>query len=243
MREARLTALTAANRFVILGPKRCRMAGVPTIFQFWDRDLPDEAKPLVESWRALNPDFDHRLFDEVTALAFIEQRYGARHAAAFRGCRLATMKSDLFRYCTLLAEGGIYADIDIRCLEPIAALYASAVRGMLLTRIAEKTQRRVFPTGFCLFKRPGDPLLHYALDQALAAMERRDDNRIYYTTGPGIICSLYWQGTPQSRQAFAGLDIMDMGASETFIRFENPAYQGRQPHWSIFEKSNSIFNN
>jgi hypothetical protein len=56
--------------------------------------------------------FAFRMFDDVSATAYIAERYGAREIAAFARCRHPAMRSDYLRMCFVLAEGGLYVDAD-----------------------------------------------------------------------------------------------------------------------------------
>jgi hypothetical protein len=47
------------------------------LFQYWDSgDPPAEVAGWIDSVRRLNPDLDHRLYDEAAAAAYIAERLG-----------------------------------------------------------------------------------------------------------------------------------------------------------------------
>jgi mannosyltransferase OCH1-like enzyme len=52
------------------------------------------------------------MFGDATAAAYIEEWYGPRELAAFARCQHPAMRSDYFRMCFVLAEGGLYVDAD-----------------------------------------------------------------------------------------------------------------------------------
>jgi hypothetical protein len=91
------------------------------VVQFWDQPPPPEMVSLGASWCRHNPDFEHRLVSDIEAEEFLRDRLGAEAAKAFRrGIPLA--KADIFRLGWLLEEGGVFADVDTRCLGPIASI-------------------------------------------------------------------------------------------------------------------------
>ncbi|CAA2145143.1 glycosyltransferase family 32 protein [Methylobacterium bullatum] len=92
------------------------MARIPRrLVRYWHdpSDLPDDVRVCLDSWNRLDTDgFEFRLYDDVTAAAYIADRYGARESAAFARCRHPAMRCDYLRMCVLLAEGGLYVDAD-----------------------------------------------------------------------------------------------------------------------------------
>lgn len=90
-----------------------------TIVQFWhDLDrLPTDVAECVHSWTGWETSgFEHKLFDERTARAFIHQSLGARYKRAFDRCYHPAMQADYFRLCYVLVEGGFYVDADDVCV-------------------------------------------------------------------------------------------------------------------------------
>ncbi|MCJ2007479.1 glycosyltransferase family 32 protein [Methylobacterium sp. J-092] len=85
------------------------------LIRFWHdpSDLPDDVRACLDSWdRLATEGFEFRLYDDVTAAAYIGATYGARESAAFARCRHPAMRCDYLRMCVLLAEGGLYVDAD-----------------------------------------------------------------------------------------------------------------------------------
>lgn len=93
-----------------------RTARIPkTLVRFWHDpcDLPPDVRKCLESWDALREEgFAFRMFSDVSAAAYIAERYGPRELAAFARCRHPAMRSDYLRICFVLAEGGLYVDAD-----------------------------------------------------------------------------------------------------------------------------------
>ncbi|HZO93244.1 MAG TPA: glycosyltransferase [Candidatus Baltobacteraceae bacterium] len=86
-----------------------------TLIRYWHdpHDVPDDVRACLDSWdRLAEEGFAFRMFDDVTATAYIAEVYGARERAAFARCRHPAMRSDYLRMCFVLAEGGFYVDAD-----------------------------------------------------------------------------------------------------------------------------------
>jgi hypothetical protein len=158
------------------------------IVQYWDvGEPPGYVVDLLATFRARNPDMQHQLFDERQAEEFISERFGERELAAFRSCAVPAMRADYFRYCAVLAQGGIYADASFCCVSPLGPLLGGPDRGVLF--------RNASPgfvlNGFFGFAAPGHPLLRLALDLATASIERRAAELVQMVTGPGVFTGLW----------------------------------------------------
>jgi hypothetical protein len=95
------------------------------------------------------------------------------------------MRADYFRYCAVLALGGVYADASFRCIAPLHPLLD---RGD--GTIFRKTPPGFILNGFFLFASPGHPLLRLALDVATANIEQRAGEMVQMVTGPWIFTAL-----------------------------------------------------
>ena len=73
----------------------------------------------VESWRALNKDHVHKLWDDNELLVFVRTHYPGLSPLPFEHYLTGTERADVFRLLVLRTLGGIYADIDVECVQPI----------------------------------------------------------------------------------------------------------------------------
>jgi hypothetical protein len=86
-----------------------------TLIRYWhdQNELPEDVKECLNSWNRLDREgFEIRTFNDLSAKAYIADKFGARETAAFARCRHPAMRSDYLRMCFVLAEGGIYVDAD-----------------------------------------------------------------------------------------------------------------------------------
>ena len=75
--------------------------------------LPPELERNVEHIRAINPDWDYRLYGAEHMVAFIRQHYDERMLSYFERInpRYGAARADLFRYLLMYQCGGVYLDI------------------------------------------------------------------------------------------------------------------------------------
>jgi mannosyltransferase OCH1-like enzyme len=217
------------------------------IFQFWhDDSLPDDVAPMVNSWAALNPDAHYRRFNEANAAELIEREYGPRVLAAYRACRLPAMRSDIFRFCALHAEGGLYVDVGFTCIKPAKEFLPDRGRGLLLLRpkpLPTATTRWNIPTGFMFFRHRHDPLLETVLQQIVSNIEQRSGNNAWRVTGPAAITDLYTRVCNNTGpNVFEGIKILEWDAVYELMVMERPAYKSAPDHWlAVRDSGRSIF--
>ena len=199
---------------------RCRQPTPRTIVQFWHDlgQLPSDVEECVRSWTVWETSgFEHRLFDERTAGAFISSSFGARHKRAFERCYHPAMQADYFRLCYVLAEGGFYVDADDVCvgtdigwlaedgrlkLQPLCYDIANAamVKTAVFLRAGAYDPSWIFYfNNNPLISSPGHPVIEHALSQATRLLELAGEDElpeIQMATGPGNISkSIFDLGT------------------------------------------------
>ena len=82
------------------------------IFQTWHtKDLPPIILEAVNSININNPEFTYHLYDEVDCCNFITTHFDKSVADAYNSLVPHSYKADLWRYCVLYINGGIYLDI------------------------------------------------------------------------------------------------------------------------------------
>lgn len=90
------------------------------IFQTWNtKDISPNFKGLTDTWKNNNPNYAYFLFDDDDRKTFIRKHFDTRVYNCY--CRIVpgAFKADLWRYCILYVYGGVYADMDTICLNPV----------------------------------------------------------------------------------------------------------------------------
>lgn len=75
----------------------------------------------IDSWKKLNPEFQHIIYDDNDCLNFITNKY-PQYLNLYQKLELPVQKADVFRYLILHHYGGIYTDFDTICIKPIKEL-------------------------------------------------------------------------------------------------------------------------
>jgi inositol phosphorylceramide mannosyltransferase catalytic subunit len=92
------------------------------IHQTWKtKNIPDPWRECVSSWKRYNPEWQYVLWTDLDNRNFIKANYSA-DLKMYDNYSFNIQRADAVRYFILHKHGGVYADIDIECLQPIESL-------------------------------------------------------------------------------------------------------------------------
>jgi len=101
--------------------KKCKKTAIPkTVYSV---SATDEMSFNQMGVKATNPDFDFQHFGDASAEKFIRANCGDDVADAYSCLAPAAYRADIFRFCALYSQGGVYLDTDILPLVKIEELY------------------------------------------------------------------------------------------------------------------------
>jgi len=80
------------------------------------KDLSPLMKQNYEKLKNDNPEFNHYLYDENDCREFIKNNFDERVLNAYNSLIPHSYKSDLWRFCALYINGGVYLDIKFTCV-------------------------------------------------------------------------------------------------------------------------------
>jgi mannosyltransferase OCH1-like enzyme len=94
------------------------------VYQTWkDPALPAVHALGLKRFRRLNPDCSFVFFDDARMAAYMRENYAAHPILdVFERIKIPASKADIWRYCILYREGGIYCDIDSALSIPFRVL-------------------------------------------------------------------------------------------------------------------------
>ena len=72
-------------------------------------------KDYSNSWIEQNPEYEYHLFDDNDINQFIVKEF-PEYVSAYKKIKQGAVKADFWRYLILYRYGGVYADIDCRCM-------------------------------------------------------------------------------------------------------------------------------
>lgn len=95
------------------------------IYQVWHdkNDMPNSVKESIKRLKESNPEFEHHLFDETECRKFIQDNYSKKILHTYDSLVPHALKADLWRYCYLYKNGGIYIDSKYYCINNFKLLF------------------------------------------------------------------------------------------------------------------------
>ena len=84
-------------------------------------NLPEDFRDAVDAVRTLNPEWEHRLYDDADIERFIESEYPPTVLELYRRIdpRYGAARVDLFRYLVMFRCGGVYLDVKTEVRTPL----------------------------------------------------------------------------------------------------------------------------
>lgn len=177
------------------------------LIQYWHDmcAMPADVLACLDSWKVLKEEgFVFHLFNDASATAYISEKYGTQESKAFALCRHPAMRSDYFRMCFMLADGGFYVDADDVLLgdswkvmfrndrlklQPLCydILAGGMLPGLKIWNSDLPTEGRVFYVNNDPIVAPaGHPIMERALLRSTKILLGNDlSHEIQSTTGPG----------------------------------------------------------
>jgi mannosyltransferase OCH1-like enzyme len=75
-------------------------------------------KNYADSWIELNPEYEYRFLDDYDIIDFIKKDF-PEYLECYKKLKHGASKADLWRYLIIYKNGGVYADMDCKCLTPL----------------------------------------------------------------------------------------------------------------------------
>ena len=172
------------------------------IWQTWHTPAPllaDEDKAQILTWLNKNPHHQYELVTDDGAQEYVRRHFAKESLIrdVFLNITDPILRADFLRYLLLLAEGGIYADLDVECRESIESWIPPPYRGKASVVLGIESDRKPVEndvklyynhreyiwgiTNWTLMSKRGHPLFRHvseAVANNLLEVARRQDRTI-----------------------------------------------------------------
>jgi len=135
LKERYLSSNTGDSNLVLFSGKDLETVEFPRkIWQTWHTPavlLAAEDKERARTWQERNPRYRYELLTDRGAESFVGQFFANDTfiRETFLCLTDTILRADFLRYLVLLAEGGIYADVDVECKASIDDWIPASLRG------------------------------------------------------------------------------------------------------------------
>ena len=156
------------------------------IYMTWHtKELPPLMLKNFEDLKRLNPEFEFNLFDDNDCLSFIRDNFPENVANAYKKLLPQAYRSDLWRYCILYKNGGIYLDMSFKPFNEF-----KFINLIEKEYFAINTKDEIM--GGLIVSKPENPILFKCIDKVV----ENCNNNYYGTsslepTGPMLLSSFF----------------------------------------------------
>jgi len=164
------------------------------LFQTWNtRKLPNKMNENVMTLQKQNPEFEYYLYDDNDCKEFIKSNFPSDVLNAFEALVPGAYKADLWRYCILYINGGIYLDIKYNCMNNFKLINLTYKEHFVLERPSfwDNNSYGIYNALIC--SKPRNAIL---LDCIHSIVDNVKNNyygkNALYPTGPGLLGKLYF---------------------------------------------------
>lgn len=142
--------------------------------------LPTALKSAVDTWINLNPDYEHRYFSDRDRRQFIQQHFDAKVLQAYDKLIPGSYRADLWRYCVIYENGGVYVDIKLGALVPLSKILTENANMVVVN---DDLPGSMFTSFFAAI--PKHPALLQCINVAVQrVLEEEYGSYTVYPTGP-----------------------------------------------------------
>ena len=160
------------------------------IFQTWETNKVSLGMyDAVHTWIDKNPDWEYHFFDKDDRRNFIKDNFPKKVLAAYDALIPGAYKADLWRYCVLYINGGVYCDIKQELLIDLNKVIFSDIEFLSIkdrNRTNNEFAGYIYQAFICT--KPKHPFLKQVIDMIV-----ENANKGYYgyddlsPTGPGLL--------------------------------------------------------
>ena len=182
----------------------------------------------MQTWKDKNPEYEHRYMDDEQASKFVLDEFGQEWYDIFVNVPVGVMRGDLWRYMIIYKYGGVYADLDTECWEPISIWMRDD------KEIIVCPENEIHYCQWTFAATAGNPILKSVLDHIKEQFKNPDYNQDHFVhkyTGPAA----WTEGINKALEIKVNNLIDDhtlLNESENAKLYKFHCYGGNQ--WRIF---------
>ena len=171
---------------------------------YWhDKTMPPKMQQNVELLKETNPEFQVMVYDNEMAREYIKAHFSEDVLRAYDTLIPISFKSDLFRFCVVYKEGGVYLDIKFEPINGFKLLYLVKNEQVWASEMSNVAATGIF------MSLPGSPILRRAIDMIKYNVANRRMGRWPSSvTGPFLLTDAF--------MSFSGKNPVDIFKSSFF---------------------------
>jgi mannosyltransferase OCH1-like enzyme len=151
---------------------------------FKTNDVPKGMYESINSWKNLNPEYEHYFYTDNECEDFIGKFFSSEVLNAYLDLVPGAFKADLFRCCVLYEKGGVYVDSDMICLKSLEE-YIEHNDSFIVGR--DDPMSKSFLYNAFMASEPKNPIFKQMIDNIVENVSNRRDLFYLDICGPGLL--------------------------------------------------------
>lgn len=190
------------------------------IHQIWydlgkGKDVPEKYKEYQKTWIVKHPEWKYILWTEEIGDEFMKTYYN-QYYDAYKNVKYPIMKIDILRYCILEQYGGMYVDIDYKCLTGLDDyLSQNANYDIHINETPNELYKLLFGknvSNSLIISKPNHPFWKLVISECFNRIKTYSlSYHIFYvvkTTGPGLINDMLNQMKNDNNPIYKQINIL-----------------------------------
>lgn len=177
------------------------MNSIKLIHQIWydigkGKDIPDKYKEYQKTWLKYFPNAKYILWNEKMGDELMYTKYN-KYYDAYKNIKYPIMKIDILRYCILYHYGGMYIDMDYKCLDNFDDYLNKHINKIIFINEQPNQifntiyRRKLVSNSMIISTKPHIEFWNKLIDECFRRIcTFYDIHHVYYvmkTTGPGML--------------------------------------------------------
>jgi len=223
------------------------------IYQTWHtKELPPLMRKCTKLLQKNNPEFEYYMYDDNDCIEFIKNNFDQDVLMAFNNLIPGAYKADLWRYCVLYINGGVYIDIKYKCINGFKLKSLMDKEYFVLDRngIFYTTPQGIY-NGLMICK-PNNPLLLKLIHRIVYNVKNKfyGENSLH-PTGPLLLANMYEKYNKkinnsdfELKYSYFGMNILynNVPILELYSEYRNEAFKYQKvSHYGQLWKDGKIY--
>ena len=212
-----------------------------TIYQTWHtKKLPTNMNKCIEKLKNNNPNYEYYLYDDNDCKEFIQKYFNQDVVAAFDKLKPGAYKADLWRYCILYINGGIYLDIKYQPINGFSFNHLQPNKEYFVLErpgFWEKNNYGIYNA--LMICKPKNEILLNCIRQIVENVKTKYYGiNALYPTGPGLLGKIYFNNNAIHKQ----MNVFEMNYDcnkYDLILYKNQAIFKNYDEYRMEQKKNS----
>lgn len=192
------------------------------------KDLPPLMTANYEKLIYDNPEFNVYLYDEDECREFITNHFSTDVLNAYNSLIPCSYKSDLWRFCILYINGGIYLDIKYQCVNNFKFIALTEQEHFVRDRPEGHTYTAL------IVSLPKNEILLKCINQIVENVNNRFyGNTSLDPTGPGLLGSYFTINDINAFEMYFASSVIEDKLNEYYIVYNNSIILSNYPDYRV----------